>query len=319
MTPIPVSIVGGYLGAGKTTLLNAVLARARVRTAVLVNDFGSVSVDAALIARTGTQTIELTNGCTCCTIGGDLILALKRLVSDDVVPEWIVIEASGVADPRAVARLAACHPKLAVRRTVVVADGENVVERADDKYVGGLVRRQLAAADTILLSKTDRMTSARFDAVRSWIGRTVPGIPLVTSTDMTLSVETLLGARPVEPARDTGATGAGAGVGFATVTHSSATPFDRARFAHALERSTGELARVKGFVHFDDDPHEVYLLQAAGARWSLEPFARSDAPAQTQIVAIAPAARQPVLDEFIRALCEAESSRREDATNVHCL
>ena len=144
MNPIPVTVIGGYLGAGKTTLLNALLRNeSGTRFAVLVNDFGSINVDAEAIASTGADTVELTNGCTCCTIGGDLVLALKAVLARPQPPDAIVIEASGVADPAAVARLAACHPALASQVTIVVADAETVRARADDKYVGGLVRRQL--------------------------------------------------------------------------------------------------------------------------------------------------------------------------------
>ncbi|MEO7203016.1 MAG: GTP-binding protein, partial [Candidatus Tumulicola sp.] len=129
MKPIPVAVIGGYLGAGKTTLLNALLRNANgLRYAVLVNDFGSVNIDGEMIASSGTRAIELTNGCMCCTIGGDLILALQELVTRDAVPERIVIEASGVADPRAIARLAACHPALYVQGTVVIADAETIVD-----------------------------------------------------------------------------------------------------------------------------------------------------------------------------------------------
>ncbi len=167
---IPVWVIGGYLGAGKTTLLNALLRNARgVRYSVLVNDFGSMNLDAELIAASGTDTIELTNGCTCCTIGGDLILALKALLARETPPERILIEASGVADPQAVARLAACHPSLSVEGTIVVADAETIVDRADDKYVGGLVRRQLASAGSVVLSKVDVLDANRLLEVRAWV------------------------------------------------------------------------------------------------------------------------------------------------------
>ena len=109
MNPIPVTVIGGYLGAGKTTLLNALLRNeSGTRFAVLVNDFGSINVDAEAIASTGADTIELTNGCTCCTIGGDLVLALKAVLARPEPPDAIVIEASGVARPggrRAAGRL----------------------------------------------------------------------------------------------------------------------------------------------------------------------------------------------------------------------
>ena len=184
MNSVPLWVIGGYLGAGKTALLNALLRRSDgIRYAVLVNDFGSVNIDAALIAGSGAETLELTNGCTCCTIGSDLVLALRDVLARGAPPDRVVIEASGVADPRAVARLAASHPAVQVQGTIVVADAGAVVERAGDKYVGGLVRRQLAGADALVLSKADLTEPERLATVRTWIAQTVPNVPVVESSE----------------------------------------------------------------------------------------------------------------------------------------
>src|SRR5260221_6929532 len=149
---IPVTVIGGSLGAGKTTLLNRLLSQAQgVKLAVLVNDFGSVNIDAGLIASRDGETISLANGCVCCTIGDNLGLALHNLAERPDGPEHIVIEASGVADPAKIAHYAASHPRLALDSIVVVADAETVQERSHDKYVGDLVRLQLAGADVIVL------------------------------------------------------------------------------------------------------------------------------------------------------------------------
>ena len=295
MKPIPVAVIGGYLGAGKTTLLNALLRNANgVRYAVLVNDFGSVNIDGELIASAGTQAIELTNGCICCTIGGDLILALKALLTRDPVPERIVIEASGVADPRAIARLAACHPALHVQGTIVVADAETIVDRADDKYVGGLVRRQLGAGDAIILNKIDLIGEDRLTAVRQWISVTNPGVPVFESSiaagfpvDIVFDSD-LAGLREEseEPS------GVGDDVTFRAVTYRSAHPFDRARFIEAVQGMLPAIARAKGTLYFADDPDTRYLFQLSGERWSVEPFPPAEPQRQTKIVAIAVAERE---------------------------
>ena len=104
-TPIPVSIVGGYLGAGKTTLVNHLLReRGGRRIAVLVNDFGDLSIDDALIEARDGALLRLAGGCICCSFGSDLLAALQQLLALQAPPDHVLVECSGVALPSAVAR-----------------------------------------------------------------------------------------------------------------------------------------------------------------------------------------------------------------------
>lgn len=274
---------------------------------MLVNDFGSVNVDAEMIASSGTDTIELTNGCTCCTIGGDLILALQALVARDNPPERIVIEASGVADPQAVARLAACHPSLSVRGTIVVADAETIVERAANKYVGGLVRRQLAAADAIVLAKTDLIDATQLAEVRRWIASAVPPVPVFESTKGD--------AFPAELVFDPDFAGrieakplpGGEHAAFTALTFRTLKPLDRARFLEAARAMVPVVARAKGTLYFTDAPRTRCLFQLTGARLTIEPTAAEEATPETRVVAIALAEREELLKEAFDVLRRAET------------
>ena len=98
--PIPVTVVAGFLGAGKTTMVNQVLQGEHGRRlAVLVNDFGSINIDAELITEVGEGMVSMANGCICCSIRSDLIGAVLRMADLPDRPEQILMESSGVADP----------------------------------------------------------------------------------------------------------------------------------------------------------------------------------------------------------------------------
>ncbi|MBN9512732.1 MAG: GTP-binding protein [Alphaproteobacteria bacterium] len=269
---IPVSVIGGYLGAGKTTLLNRLLADPQgVRLAVVVNDFGSVNIDAALIANREGETISLTNGCVCCSIGDNLALALHDLAERPNGPEHIVIEASGVADPARIADYAASHPRLFLDGIIVVADAETVRTRVHDKYVGDLVRSQLETADLVVLSKVDLIDAAAFRQVRAWIAAEMPGARIVAApragqvADLLLSGATGYAAlsRPRadgEHARQ-----------FATWSFVHRQMLDGDALRTAVAALPPAVVRAKGIVRLVEAPERRFVLQLVGRRWSLEP------------------------------------------------
>lgn len=160
---IPVVVVAGYLGAGKTTFINDLLSTTTNRIAVVVNDFGSINIDAALISSVNSDTIELTNGCVCCALGGTLADTMLEIADRPELPDMVVIEASGVADPAAVsanAYIGGFH----LAATLVLVDAVNSQQTLTNKLVGETFVRQINAAHLLLVTKHDTATPEQYAA-----------------------------------------------------------------------------------------------------------------------------------------------------------
>lgn len=164
MNRLPLSVIGGYLGAGKTTLINRLLAGDHgLRLMVLVNDFGAINIDAALLQSASEDTLALTNGCVCCAMTGDLFFTIGDVLDRDPRPDHLIVEASGVADPARISAVALAEPDLRYAGIVTVVDGLNITEHLSDSRIAPQLRAQLDCADLLALSKTglDTPTGAR--------------------------------------------------------------------------------------------------------------------------------------------------------------
>ena len=176
--PLTVSIITGFLGAGKTTLLNRLLVSSDMaNAAVIINEFGDVSLDHLLVESGNDDIIELSSGCLCCTIRGELVETLERLLdrSDANRLTSIVIETTGLADPVPVIKAVMAHPLLSQRLSlgsvVTLVDAVNGVATLDEYEEA---RKQVAVADQLLISKIDMATDTT--ALKSAIFQLNPNI-----------------------------------------------------------------------------------------------------------------------------------------------
>jgi len=176
----PVTVLGGYLGAGKTTLLNGLLDTADGRRiGVVVNDFGTVNVDRRLVRSATADTIELADGCVCCSLRGEVGEVMRRLAARDDL-DHVVVEASGIADPTGLSTWGA-FPGLAPGRTVVCADVTTLVRKSRDRYVGDVVRTQLSRAEVLVLTRCDVAAPEAVAAAEAVARRHAPGARLLRS------------------------------------------------------------------------------------------------------------------------------------------
>ncbi len=193
---LPVTVIGGYLGTGKTTLVNHLLRRAGgLKLCVLVNDFGSLPIDRDLIVAADGDTLEISGGCVCCSYGSDLMETLGSLRTRLPGVEQVLLEASGVALPGAVASSVGLLPSLRVDGIVVLADAETVRTKADDPYLGDTIHRQLAAADLVILNRCDLAGPQACADTQSWLAGAAPRARLVATERATVEPALILGLR----------------------------------------------------------------------------------------------------------------------------
>lgn len=278
--PLPVTIIGGYLGAGKTSLVNHLLRNAGgLRLAVLVNEFGTLPIDEDLIEADDGQMISIAGGCVCCAYGDNMARALRELLSLDPVPDHVVLEASGVALPGAIAGTVGLLPGFGVDGILVLADAETVEASARDPYMGDTITRQLRDADLVVLNKTDLVDDTA--EVTAFIARHASGAEVVETTNGQLPSAAALQSFPhtggTNTEHDTRA--------FRSISVTIDHAVDPQALARVLSSEELALVRAKGFVA-GTDGHR-FAIQCVGRRMNIVQ-APDDAPLGIVCIGLAP-------------------------------
>jgi cobalamin biosynthesis protein CobW len=280
---IPILLVGGHLGAGKTTLINHLLSGVPgYPIAAIVNDFGDIDIDAALLSSVSETIISLKNGCICCSLQGDLLAALSLVTRQNPSPKAIVIETSGVSNPAEIAR-ALLDPvifRVAALDTIVTLVDLRRLLDAPELTGDSLWRTQLLAADFLLLTKMDLVPASDRDRLRSLVRAQKPESRIFEALHGVVPIDVLFG-READLSRDIHC-GPLELPQFETTSWISSSPLSFERFQRIISRLAANTLRIKGLLTFVETPGQTMLFQCVGQRATL---VRSSTPLARNLTA----------------------------------
>ena len=274
MSPIPITLVTGFLGSGKSTFINRVIAEnPGVRYGIIVNEFGDVALESEIIEADEDAVLELSNGCMCCVVRTDLIKAVETLLDDTNRIEHILVEASGLSDPVRIAQTFienSAEGRVTFDSILCLVDVENFLETEAHWYI---VSSQLNYADFVLLTKTADATPETIDAVvahirasthRAEIVRIDAGVPLqlLLESGGSRLDDGYAAPKHAEPHADD----------VVSVFFTQTCCFDHGVFDEIFREFSGRVFRAKGYFAVPDGAWSEYkhVYQYVGSRRELK-------------------------------------------------
>src|SRR4028119_933711 len=259
----PLTVITGPLGSGKTTLLRHIIDTVPQKIAILMNEFGEISIDAKIIQGKNVEMADLGGGCVCCSLLGEFEAAVNEII-DTVDPDNIVVETTGVAEPDAlVFDIQESLSNVRLDGVVTVMDADAMVKYPS---VGHTARMQIAAADTILLNKVDLVSESELKAIEEKLHSFNEVASILHTERGQVDTDLLFGIareRVEEPPHHVHQPE------FVSFSYTSEAIFNPQCFEEFADSLETDVTRAKGFVRF---PEDTYLFNFVAGRWDLERF-----------------------------------------------
>jgi G3E family GTPase len=273
-TRTPLTLVTGPLGSGKTTLLRHILDTVRMKIAILLNEFGEIAIDSRVIQGENIQIVELAGGCVCCSMTGEFEAAVREVL-DKIHPEWIVVEATGVAEADAlVYEVEDNLPEVRLDSVVSIIDADLSIRYP---HVGYTTRTQIESADIMLINKIDLITDVEISQVEAQVRRYNESAVMLRTIKCHVDASLLFGP-DIEKKRPVALVPHGKSQ-FQSFTYTAEGLLSEAIFRQLASDLPPSVIRAKGFVRFEEGDR---LFNYVVGRFDLEPFPAE----QTQLVFI---------------------------------
>ncbi len=301
---VPVVIITGYLGSGKTTLMQNILKQEKRKIALIVNDMGSINIDASILNKSGNQVsqvemVEMQNGCICCTLRDEFMAEIERLSADKSI-EAIFVEASGISEPSSIAGAFINYEEMTKDTRVYLKTVASVVDvdriyreflhsltsddDAEDGDIINLIMDQIEFCNLIILNKIDLLSKEQLEEVKAGLRNIQQEAEMITCTNGDVELDALLNRedfdfdeveaysavqKALNNCENTDEKACVDEYGISSFVFEEKTPFNRNKFNKFVEDYPEELIRSKGYIWFSDDWNHVQLFEQAGRNASI--------------------------------------------------